>query len=1213
MGARQSSLENANSSSTADNGEDAPCSSNDSSRALKIPNGSPKRSFIFDDGRPLTSTALKCNDSDRLSTFVDEIDVNNETRIGSKRKRNNSPKNSDVDFYQAYNNTSSIISAPAASPQFTSSHLNADVEKLLSKNFGPSREIGSTKIDIPPDHPPKRLRLEVEDDNATFSKSIIDNEMTKKSTTDIPNRSFDRLHNFDSSSINKRLSASSGIFKPKPAAQVSLFSLYQKHKAAPSATPYSRPTSSLSVISSDTRRLLRDLERRTFSPTITKHIKTEQRSDASSPQPSQLSETTLPSYNRIDSPKPPVSSLITPYRANVLPRLATLNKAPYPKIVKETADKGVSADLIGSCFVDESQLSTLYEAKKLVTPKLTSTKSALKLKTVGGARNKFSAHGLEDDEPEVLYDNQLPTLPRLPLPAIPASGFLTSSLNGVTPGSPPADSFRFSAPILLARPSEINSPISTKTQFSPKMPNGHVKTPLPDETVDEQPKSKNLKLFSEKPVEFAKKLENPIDQWTCLVCFIKNPVDKEKCMACSFQRSAPIKTDTNKDVLSINGGKPHSKSFTYLKVPVVPVGHDTDINLIDAPKQQWSCSTCFIKNPVDKEKCMACNAQKYAALKTDSIKDKWTCEVCFIKNPNDQQTCQACKSLKPGEKSSSFAASNTVTDKGATFNQSWSCTECYIKVPGDKQNCIACGSPKPRLLLMEDTKQEDKKEENAKPWNCTTCFVKNPAGKVKCMACTTPKPGCTFAPISFGFKPTPPPKPPVETSSFGVQCTPEPDPAPSVSAPLKTPSFVPSFIIAKEEKASTEESSNALSGTASKTAAPFTFGFTSSSTTTASAPPLLQPTLSIATSAFAIPSISAPSAASAASNVPSFGFRAPLKTTAAIDDSLFAAKSADITKEKIETASEPKAPVFSFGATAPAATATTVPASTSLSSSLSFNFSSAPSAAPTFDITKTTGNSSGGFAFNLPTSSASTAPLFGNNESTLKKSTPLTFGFNTMATPATSAQAPLQPVSSTASSLFTVPASTTTTTTSKIASFGFNAPLKTNTAADTLFGNKLTSSTQEKNEPAVKTSLFSFGAPTSTAASATNLPLSFNFSAAASTAPAVAPVFGASTASGKAADGFAFNMPTSSTTTTAPLFGVSSGLTNNATSSSGFSFGLPGSNSTPNFQFGGTSSASVNFSTSPSTLLFGASSNTGLGQSTQFVLRYWGYVDEIST
>ncbi|KAF8329403.1 uncharacterized protein EI90DRAFT_3062501 [Cantharellus anzutake] len=153
--------------------------------------------------------------------------------------------------------------------------------------------------------------------------------------------------------------------------------------------------------------------------------------------------------------------------------------------------------------------------------------------------------------------------------------------------------------------------------------------------------------------------------WTCPVCACQSPPTAIKCAVCetpksggntsptspssSAQSLVPLEKIPNGEV-TVSGGTSFDWAGAGMAKPVA----SSDI---------WICGTCGIKNGLDQQKCMACEASRpippqstapiagfdwvAAGLKPKDDTNTWTCGTCMVTNDQDKIKCAACESPRP--------------------------------------------------------------------------------------------------------------------------------------------------------------------------------------------------------------------------------------------------------------------------------------------------------------------------------------------------------------------------------------------------------------------------------------------------------------------------------------------------------------------------------------------------------------------------------------
>ncbi|KAJ3370116.1 hypothetical protein GGF31_004734 [Allomyces arbusculus] len=221
----------------------------------------------------------------------------------------------------------------------------------------------------------------------------------------------------------------------------------------------------------------------------------------------------------------------------------------------------------------------------------------------------------------------------------------------------------------------------------------------------------------------------------------------------------------------------------------------------------WTCSTCMVPNPADKDKCAACDADRPgAAPKPTSAYAfappaaasgaKWTCGECMVPNPSNKGKCAACEADRPGAspKPAAPAAASAFTPPAAapasggfTFGAPPAAgssgfgsfgTPAAASFPsGFPSSTPSSGSgaagftftpaaapaPQPEQPAATEKAASPEPEPAAAPsanpfasvvaaskkkgWTCDTCMVPNDFAATKCKSCEADRPG-TSAPAA---------------------------------------------------------------------------------------------------------------------------------------------------------------------------------------------------------------------------------------------------------------------------------------------------------------------------------------------------------------------------------------------------------------------------------------------------------------------------------
>ncbi|GCC32077.1 nuclear pore complex protein Nup153 [Chiloscyllium punctatum] len=222
---------------------------------------------------------------------------------------------------------------------------------------------------------------------------------------------------------------------------------------------------------------------------------------------------------------------------------------------------------------------------------------------------------------------------------------------------------------------------------------------------------------------FGDKFKPAEGSWKCGSCLLQNKITDSKCVACQTAKSVhPTQTDNE----SANKDKPAFK--------------ETPVSFGDKFKPAlgtWSCDTCLVQNKSEAVKCVACDSPKAGT----AVKSALTLPAVSESTRN--------RELNP---SSSTSVGLGLADQFKKPEGFWKCTVCLLQNKADDSKCVACQSAKPGVVpvVANDPVSAptdgiqgfgDKFKKPAGSWRCETCFIQNSSNVTKCIACTTEKTG----------------------------------------------------------------------------------------------------------------------------------------------------------------------------------------------------------------------------------------------------------------------------------------------------------------------------------------------------------------------------------------------------------------------------------------------------------------------------------------
>ncbi|XP_014207492.1 nuclear pore complex protein Nup153 [Copidosoma floridanum] len=355
-------------------------------------------------------------------------------------------------------------------------------------------------------------------------------------------------------------------------------------------------------------------------------------------------------------------------------------------------------------------------------------------------------------------------------------------------------------------------------------------------------------------------ISDTLDVWECSECLIKNNSKETHCVACKSSKlkvsSDVICIDDDSDepeiIMTVENNKlrktstkihgssvtPNPSSIIFGKLDSISQSESTKIPTLNSTNSvpDKSVSETMFKFSNDQSSKLSTTLSGSKSSSTSNAfkvdKSSWECPCCMVQNTQNATTCPCCNTAKPG--SISTSPKNTIgstiststsfsTGFGDKFKKpenSWTCEICMINNKSDAAKCAACGTQKPGAVMSSNSSALSSSSSGVfttansfgdtfktpeGSWICDACMLNNKPDTIKCVACETPKTG--------GAAET--------TPKLQFKC----------DKPASTSSF--KFGIDKADEVSTK-SDNAALKSSSKTNG-FTFGSSTSSTSSASA------------------------------------------------------------------------------------------------------------------------------------------------------------------------------------------------------------------------------------------------------------------------------------------------------------------------------------------------------------------------------------------
>lgn len=132
-------------------------------------------------------------------------------------------------------------------------------------------------------------------------------------------------------------------------------------------------------------------------------------------------------------------------------------------------------------------------------------------------------------------------------------------------------------------------------------------------------------------------------------------------------RTLTLTNDTNNNTISVcTSCKPPVDKEQEKPAAITSVGFFANKEAASEHASKWSCSECFASNSATMDKCACCSSSKYktgadkpdvqktsdnslaSLFKSKDQGSKWECSSCFIKNDSNAQKCVCCQADKPG-------------------------------------------------------------------------------------------------------------------------------------------------------------------------------------------------------------------------------------------------------------------------------------------------------------------------------------------------------------------------------------------------------------------------------------------------------------------------------------------------------------------------------------------------------------------------------------
>ncbi|XP_020297728.1 nuclear pore complex protein Nup153-like isoform X2 [Pseudomyrmex gracilis] len=267
--------------------------------------------------------------------------------------------------------------------------------------------------------------------------------------------------------------------------------------------------------------------------------------------------------------------------------------------------------------------------------------------------------------------------------------------------------------------------------------------------------------------------------WECSECLIRNNDIDKQCNACKVLR--PDLEDKSLSTLT---------STTDIVVQTKPVANDCFGSHFKLSKDQWECTSCYVRNKRSDNKCVACcmpksenNTVQQTIKPQANLMEKfkpaagsWECSGCLLRNAENVLTCPCCDASKPNSlkkisdkrrNKETITENNTVDTENIAMQasasnnsdimnkfkpskDSWECPGCLVRNNSSVTTCPCCGTTKlnsgDERTMREHLPTNGFGDKFIKPkdaWNCDSCLLQNDAKRMECIACQAPKPGVT--------------------------------------------------------------------------------------------------------------------------------------------------------------------------------------------------------------------------------------------------------------------------------------------------------------------------------------------------------------------------------------------------------------------------------------------------------------------------------------
>ncbi|XP_038652917.1 nuclear pore complex protein Nup153 [Scyliorhinus canicula] len=187
------------------------------------------------------------------------------------------------------------------------------------------------------------------------------------------------------------------------------------------------------------------------------------------------------------------------------------------------------------------------------------------------------------------------------------------------------------------------------------------KSALPKQTNNESANRDKVTSI-ETPMSFGDKFKSAVGMWSCDICLVQNKSEVLKCVACETPKPGtgikplPVVTESTRNRES------NTSSSTSVGLVLA--------DQFKKPEGVWDCAVCLLQNKAEDSKCVACQSTKPGAssVKTNipasaptkgilgfgdkfkKLAESWDCEVCLVQNSSNVTKCVACTTEKPGIK-----------------------------------------------------------------------------------------------------------------------------------------------------------------------------------------------------------------------------------------------------------------------------------------------------------------------------------------------------------------------------------------------------------------------------------------------------------------------------------------------------------------------------------------------------------------------------------